>query len=215
MRTLFLLLLLANVAAFGYIRFAESRGGVDAQLALLQINPEKVKVMKAGERREKAAARPSLVCLEWGTFAADDAPRAAAALAKLGLADKVTSRDNGETYWVYIPPLKTRADVDKKTGELKARGVTDFSVLQDEGPWQFAIALGDFPSEEAAAAQLAQLRQKGVRSAVSGVRSPRTSTLVIRDPGDAATAKIAELKTDFPNAQLKAAPCAGAVAAKN
>ncbi len=48
MRLLFLILLLANVAAFGYIRFAESRAGADAQNAPLQISPEKMKLLKPG-----------------------------------------------------------------------------------------------------------------------------------------------------------------------
>src|SRR3990172_9792955 len=98
MRLLFLILLLANVAAFGYIRYAESRAGADAQIALLQISPEKVKLLKPGakpsaEPGDKGAAvvsqpQPLLVCLEWGSFAAEDVARAAAALARLELGDK-------------------------------------------------------------------------------------------------------------------------------
>ncbi len=48
MRLLFLVLLLANVAAFGYIRYTESSAGADAQIALLQISPEKMKLLKPG-----------------------------------------------------------------------------------------------------------------------------------------------------------------------
>ena len=59
MRLLFLILLLANVAAFGYIRFAESRSGADAQNALLQISPEKMKLLKPGRKDKAAAAPPS------------------------------------------------------------------------------------------------------------------------------------------------------------
>ncbi len=223
MRLLFLIFLLANVAAFGYIRFAGGRVGADAQIALLQISPDKMKLLKPGapapERKEQGAAsrpQPGLVCLEWGGFAAEDVPRAAAALAKLAPADKVSQREAGVSYWVYIPPLKTRLDADMKANELKARGITGFSVMQNDDPWQFALSLGVFTTEEAANNYLAQLRQKAVRSAVVGPRGAKTSTFVIRDPGDAATVKIAELKTDFPAAQLKATTCADAqTAAKN
>jgi hypothetical protein len=220
MRLLFLIFLLANVAAFGYIRFAESRAGADAQIGLLQISPDKMKLLKPGapaRKGEGAASRPqpALVCLEWGGFAADEVARAAAALAKLAPADKVSQRESGESYWVYIPPLKTRADADKKAGELKARGITDFSVMAEAGQWQFALSLGVFTTEEAANAHLGQLRQKAVRSAVVGPRGTKASTFVIRDPGDAAALKIAELKADFPNAQLKATTCADAQTAKN
>ena len=111
--------------------------------------------------------------------------------------------------------MKTAAEAEKKTGELVKRGVTDFTIVQDDVQWRYAIALGSFPTEEAANAHLAQLRQKTVRSAVVGTRNAGGGTFVIRDPGDAAAAKIAELKSEFPNGQLKAAACAVPQAAKN
>ena len=225
MRLLFLALLLANVAAFGYIRYAESRDGADAQIALLQISPDKVRLLKPGARpstepRDKDAAvvsqpQPSLACLEWGGFAADDATRAAAALAGLELGDRVSQRETGDSYWVYIPPLKTRAEADKKVSEVKALGVGAFSVVQDNSQWRYAIAFGEFKTAEAANDHLAQLRQKGVRSAAVGARGATSSTFVIRDPGDAIAAKIAGLKTEFPAAGLKATACAEPVAVKN
>ncbi len=219
MRLLFLILLLLNAIAFGYIRFAEGRAGADNQIALLQIAPEKMKLLKAGspppERKSAAPAQPDLVCLEWGGIAPDEATRAGAALDKLALADKVSRREAGDSYWVYIPPLKSQADVDKKLGELKARNITDLQVMQDNDQWRLAISLGVFKTEEGASTYLAQLKQKAVRSAVIGTRGVKTTTFVIRDPGDAAAAKIAAFKADFPNAELKATTCAEAQVAKN
>ena len=208
MRLLFLILLLANVAAFGYIRYAESRVGTDAPIALLQISPEKLKLLKP---ESAPRAQPSLACLEWGSFAAEDSVRAAAALAKFGLGDKLAQRDSGNSYWVYIPPFKTMADADKKAAEVKALGISDFNVVPENDQWQFAISLGAFKTEEAANTYLAQLRQKGVRSAVVGPRGTAGNMFVIRDPGDVITAKIAELKADFPAATLKATACADAL----
>lgn len=225
MRLLFLILLLANVAAFAYIRYAESRTGADAQISLLQISPEKVKLPKPGapppaERIEKSAAGsatppPSLVCLEWSGFAADDAARAEAALARLGLGGKVSLRQSADSYWIYIPPLKSMAEADRKAGEVKALGVGDFSVVQGNSQWRFAISFGEFKTEEAANHRLAQLRQKGVRSALVGARGAQSTVFVIGDPGDAIAVKIAGLKAEFPNAQLKATACADPVAAKD
>jgi len=113
MRLLFLLLLLANLSGFAYIRYAESRAGADAQIALLQINPEKVKLLKPRGKDKAAAAlplsppSPALACLEWGSFAAEDAPRAAAALARFDLADKLSQRevsDAGSSIFVIRDP---------------------------------------------------------------------------------------------------------------
>jgi SPOR domain len=222
MRLLFLILLLANVAAFGYIRFAESRAGADAQNALLQISPEKMKLLKSRGKDKAAAALPSsppqpaLACLEWGSFAAEDAPRAAAALATFDLADKLSQREVSDAgWWVYLPPLKTKVEADRKAGEVKALGIGDLYVVQENNQWRFALALGTFKTEEAANNHLAQLRQKGLRSAAVGPRGAISRIFVIRDPGDAIAAKIAGLTADFPNAQLKATACADALAAKS
>ena len=222
MRLLFLILLLANLIAFAYIRYAESRAGVDAQFALLQISPEKVKLLKPRGKDKAAAALPSsppqpaLACLEWGSFTAADAPRAAAALARFDLADKLSQREVSDAgWWVYLPPLKTKAEADKKASEVKALGIGDLYVVQENNRWRFALALGTFRTEEAANNYLAQLRQKGLSSAVVGPRGAISSIFVIRDPGDAIAAKIAGLAADFPNAQLKATVCADALAAKS
>jgi hypothetical protein len=221
MRLVFLILLLVNAAAFGYIRFVEGRDSAGSQLQLLQIAPDKIKLLKAGAPppggRDKSAAsrpQPALVCLEWGSLSAADAARAAGALARLALGDKVSQRDAADSYWVYIPPLKTKAEVDKKVADVKALGISDFYVVQDNDQWKSAISLGMFKSEEAAANYLVQLRQKGVRSAVVGPRGAVTSTFVIRDPGDAVALKITELKAEFPTTTLKAATCAEPIAAK-
>ncbi len=219
MRLFFLLLLLANVAVFGYIRYAEGRAGADMQIALLQINPEKMKLLRPGRPAPGAPAAPtfppptSLACLEWGGFAAEDAAAAATALAGLGIRDRVSQRDP-TGWWVYIPPHKTKAEADKTGGELKARGVTDFYMVQDNSPWRFAVSLGVFSTEAAATNYLAQLGKKGVRNATAGPRGEKSTTFVIRDPGDTIAARIAELQTGFPATELKATVCADAQTAK-
>jgi cell division protein FtsN len=219
MRLLFLILLLLNAVAFGYTRFAEGRAGADNQIPLLQIAPEKMKLVKpvavALPRADASRAQPKLVCLEWGSFAVEESAKAGSALEKLGVADKVSRREIAEAYWVYIPPLKTKADADKTASELKARGITDVAVMPDIGQWQFALSLGVFKTQEAANSYLGQLQQKGVRTALAGVRGLRSVTFVIRDPGDAAAEKIAAFTTEFPAAQLKVATCADALTAKN
>ena len=53
MRLVFLLLLLANAAAFGYVFYAENRASAAAQIMLLQISPEKVKLLKPKPKKTK------------------------------------------------------------------------------------------------------------------------------------------------------------------
>ena len=214
MRLLFLLFLLANIGAFAYIRYAESRAGASAhaQIQTLQISPEKLKLQKPANRvpdqgAQKSAALP-VACLEWGSCAGDDVARVTTALAKLDLGDRVTQRDAAaDSYWVHIPPFKTRAEADKKVIEVKTFGISDIYVMPDSDPFRFAISLGAFKTEDAANVFLAQIRQKGVRSAIIRPRGGTSSVFVIRDPGDAIAAKITELKVEFPNAALKASAC--------
>ena len=111
--------------------------------------------------------------------------------------------------------MRLRADADKKANELRALGISDFFVVQEAGPVQFALSLGVFKTEEAANNHLAQLRSKGIRSAIVAPYGAPATAFVIREPGDAVTMKLAELKAEFPAAALRAVACADAQSAKN
>ena len=218
MRTIFLFLLLANVLTFACLHYVGGRPGAEAQIALLQISPEKVKLVKTppavAATAGNTAAAPA-ACIEWGPVIAGDVARAAAALAKLDLGQRLSQHDAAETYWVYIPPLKSRAEAERKAGELRGLGVADFFVLQEPAALQFAISLGVFKTEAAALNQLAQLRAKGVRNAVAGPYGAKSSTFLIRDPDDAVTMRLTEMKAGFASAAMKAVACGEAQAAKS
>ncbi|MGH8619376.1 MAG: SPOR domain-containing protein [Burkholderiales bacterium] len=214
MRALFLLLLLANLGFYVYMTYLRGSPGDDAQIALLQISPEKMRIAKPGApppargepKSEPAPALPQ-ACIEWGPFDASDRKFAEPQLAALALGDRLSVRDVGDgSFWVYIPPLKTKPEADRKSAEVRARGVTDFSILPGEGPWQWAISFGVYRNEDNAKSRLAQLREKGIRSAVLGPRGGDT-LFVVRDPSDAVTAKLAVLQKDFPLTELKPVTC--------
>lgn len=228
MRAVFLLLVLANLVFFAYARVAREGSGVEGQIPLLQISPEKIRLLdaKGGPTAEKrrppptppssplgegGAAAPA-ACAEWGIFAGPDVARAEAALVRLELPQEKIVRTvvGAGGYWVYIPPLKTKADVDRKIGELRALGVTEFFVLQDVAQWRNAISLGIFRSDEAAQGFLAKLRARGVRSAVSERRENflKQISFFVREPDEATVARLAELqKQEFPGSELKAGVC--------
>ena len=224
MRLLFLALIFANLAFFAYAQFAGESGGRD-QVAQLEVSPEKIRVLKASGRsapdRVQAApqgsgsATPSTAapaaCLEWGVFAGPVVASADTALARLELPpDKVerTVTDSGG-YWVYMPPLKEKPELDRKLGELKALGVNDFFVVQDPGQWRNAISLGIFRTEEAAQGYLARLKERGVRSAVAERRENFLKQIVylVREPDEATVARLATLQQEFPGSELKAMQC--------
>lgn len=225
MRALFLLLVLANLVFFAYAHISREGVGAGDSLGQLQVAPERIRLLKAaGEMpadKPRAPGRaipptprisvaPS-ACLEWGVFAGPHVSRAETALAQLPLAPGQLERlvTDAGGYWVYMPPLKTKAEVDKKIGELKTLGVTEFFVVQDPGQWRNAISLGIFRSEEAAQAFLAKLKERGVRSAIAARRENflKQVAFYVREPSDATVARVTALQREFPGTEIRAGPC--------
>jgi len=163
--------------------------------------------------REGLPAKPDVACMEWGEFSGADLARATAALSTLQLGDKLSQRqvEYAIGYWVYIPPQKNKAAVSQKIAQLKARGVDEYFVVPDAGPWLNAISLGVFKTREAAQHFLDELRDsKGVRSAQIGERASKLkATLFVLNGLDAnAGNELARIQKDFAGSQLKDISCA-------
>lgn len=218
MRWLFFILLLANLVFFGVMQSVSGRGG-EPMAAHKPLNADRMKLLTPEQvrqlpeqKRNQVASADSAACLEWGAFAGDELARAQEALQKLELeGDRVTQRRIEQTkdFWVFIPPLKSRPDALKKVDELKALGVEESYVLQDSSTWRNAVSLGVFSTEEAAAKYLAQLREKGVKSAKTVPRTHENGlvNLVIRQAGGKVEAELVKLKQEFPGSELKAVDC--------
>lgn len=150
-------------------------------------------------------------CFEWGEFTGAELDKAAAALNKLVPGDKLSQREVDRVigFWVYIAPLKDNGAVIQKLAQLKARGVTDFFVVQEAGEWQNAISLGLFKTREAAQSFIEGLRKKGVNSAKMGERSSKSKTVIfVFDGLDVKmSAKLAVLQKEFAASELKSVSC--------
>jgi len=179
-RALFLLLALANVVFLAWSRYvAPPEAAADPAPLGRQIEPQKLKVIAPADL-PPLAARPApvvLKCIEWGSFTLADASLAQAALEPLQLGGRLAQRRTEESagWGVFIPPQASRPAAQKKAAELKALAVDDYFVVQDEGPYRWALSLGVFRSEEAAQARLTALRAQGVRSAQVGPRETPVS----------------------------------------
>lgn len=179
MRTLFLLLVLANVAFFAWSRYVSPPdASADPVPVTRQIEPEKMKVVAPNDLPAPPAARATPAsasatnavaakCLEWGSFTLTDAPHAEKVLEPLALGPRLAQRRTEETaaWWVFIPPQANRAAAIRKASELKSLSIDDYFIVQEDGPYRWAVSLGVFRSEDAAQARLATLRNQGVRSA--------------------------------------------------
>ncbi|MGB9092905.1 MAG: SPOR domain-containing protein [Gallionella sp.] len=159
-----------------------------------------------------ASSSDTTACLEWGDFSGPDLARATAALTAMQLAGKLSRRqvEHDRGYWVYFPPLRNRAAVNRKIAEIKALGITDYFVVQGSGRWQNAISLGVFKTREAAQNYLNYMHTKGVHTAKVGERASKLkATIFMLDGLDAATVvKLTELQKDFPGSELNVVPCA-------
>ena len=113
-------------------------------------------------------------------------------------------------FWVYIPPLNSKAEVDRKIAELDSLGVQEYYAVEGQRPMKNAISLGIFKTEEAANNRLVELRQRGVSLALVGRREQRATqtAFLVREPDVAMTAALAQLRLQFPGTEVKAVQCA-------
>jgi hypothetical protein len=215
MRTVFLLLVAANLALFAWFQYySPAESAADPEPARRQLNPEKIRLLEGKELKTLASAKPKPpaaaatgACIEWGGFAIAEAPKAEQALAPLGLGARLTQRRSEETagWWVFIPPQGNRATALKKTAELKGLGIEEFFILQDAGKMQWAVSLGVFSSEDAAKSRLEALRAKGVRSAQTGERDTQVAKIwfQLRNGDAAQQAGLRETVQGFPGTDVR------------
>lgn len=237
MRTIFWILLLANVAFFaamqqGWFKFSDER---EVQ-TLPALHEEKIRLLEMPKSAavaavtivtpvivpetaatSAAAASPKVeskegMCVEWGDFSGADLTRATTVLAGLKLGDKLGQRqiERNIGYWVYMGPLQDKAAVDQKILQLKARKVDEYFVVQEEGQWLNTISLGVFKTEEAARKFLEELSGKDVRTAKIGERASKlkSTVFVLNNPDAVTIARLAAIKKDFSGSELKNVPCA-------
>jgi hypothetical protein len=124
MRTLFFLLLLANLSLFGYIQLDRMSSGEGMRLRQ-QILPDKIRILTAQQvaalAPDKASALPD-ICAEWGPFNDVDRTRALADLEPLALARLVTTKrvEVPAGFWVSIAPFSSRAAADCSPSRMRA-----------------------------------------------------------------------------------------------
>jgi hypothetical protein len=207
MRLLFSILVIANLVLAAYALFGRPAAAPEASRMPEQINADQIQVIPP---RPPAPARPA-ACVQWGSFAEAETDGARRALAAAGLAE--SPREIGVPvvagWWVYIPPLPDRAAVERSVRELQTLGVTEYYVVDADGPTRNAISLGIFRTEDAARWFLGSVQARGVRAARVGEREHRVThtAFVLRDPDAQASARLAELALRFPGTELRSVDC--------
>lgn len=151
------------------------------------------------------------LCMEWGEFSGSDLVRATKALEELKLAERLASRtvEYESGYWVYIPPLPTKALLNKKIEEIKALGIEDYFIVREKRKWNNAISLGIFKTEDAAKKFLALMKKKGIRSAKMDERKHKLKFTVftLRQVDAGLSSRLNALQKEFASSELKSLPC--------
>jgi len=169
------------------------------------VSPDKATVPAApavSEKKEEAMA-----CLEIGTFLIGDAHKFEVKLEPLQLGDR-QSRHNlpgteVSSYIVFIPSQGSKEGADKKAGELRALGVTNYFIMSDSPNMKWGISLGVFHTEAAAQNQLAALIKQGVRTARIAPRMSGSKQLAFqfRDVDAELKAKLEQIRSGFPGVE--------------
>jgi len=232
-RTAFLILVLANLGFFAWWRYGSPPDAAADPVPLArQIEPEKLKIVAPKDLPPPAPPKPvaavkpepppsppaappvALKCMEWGSFTIADAPQAEKTLEPLALGARLVQRRTEETagWWVFIPAQakvpNARQAALRKAAELRALGIEDYFIVQEEGQHRWALSLGVFRTEDAARARLAALRTQGVRTAMIGARETVVPKiwLQVRGVDPALEAKLKELTVQVESTELRACP---------
>ncbi len=211
MRALFFLLVLANLLFYawhaGYIGPDPVATGESGRLTQ-EIAPEKIRLVSADQARALTSKTPKpLACLEWGAFPAQDFERAQVLLAAMSPSPRYSARKTDETagWWVFLPPQANKPAADKKGTELKQLGISDFFVINEDGPNKLAISLGVFKTEEAARNYLETLARRGVKNGRAAERETRVARTILqfREVDDALRARLTDFRKEFSSQDFK------------
>ena len=118
MRTVLVLLLLANLTLFAYTRLDGGSGGEAVRLAE-QVQPDKIKLLTPQEVAALGPAKVAAladVCVEWGPFSETDRARALADLEPLAIGKLTTQRrvDVAGAWSAALAPYSNRAAADRR-----------------------------------------------------------------------------------------------------
>lgn len=164
----------------------------------------------AAEVLAAPAPAPDLVaCVQAGPFSTADARRFESRIANLDLAarqtrvevpfQEVTSR------LIYLPPNGGREGAQRRSAELKERGVENFFIMQGDSPLRWAISLGVFKTEGAAQKLVDQLQRQGVRGVRILPRGPQVTRFAYqyRAVGPVARTRLASIAGNYSGASMR------------
>ncbi|MBK7252043.1 MAG: SPOR domain-containing protein [Gammaproteobacteria bacterium] len=211
MRTLFLALLLANLAFFAWARWLAPSTD-DATISAPLSVP---KIMLAGERRASpmvvAAAGPGGPrCVSVGPFAtAGHAASAAKILGSgaLGTRERSESATLVESYWVYVGGFASAPDVMDALRRLRGAGFAEAEAMPPS-PEGRRVSAGTFRERERADSAAARVQRLGLQPVVAErTREAETFWVDLQLAPGIADPVLETLQGGVPSAPLQSKSC--------
>jgi len=203
-----LLLLLANLGFWAWtqgqldgIVGVRAQGDREPERLARQVRPEAVRLLPAGAASAPAptGGEAVLACLEAGPYTPAQVGAAEAALqSALPPGSWTNVRTEVPAVWmVYMGRYPNREGLQKKEDELKRMKVP-YEELRNAPEFEVGLSLGRFDDKTAAERALAELTQRGVRTArVAQLSAPGVSHMLrIPRADDALWAQVMALKSD-------------------
>jgi SPOR domain len=215
MRNVFLALLFANLAYFGWARWIDVPptppvNETIERLPRLKLAGEVSSQRPVAGAPERTALRESQSCLSVGPFDTENRIKATQVLRTEGF-DARQREQEGETstqYLVFIGSLKTDADADRVVSQLKEKGFRDAAIVPASGKVGRRVSLGPVDGR-AGAQELAVAGQaKGFKVEVVEQKvSAMGYWLDFEAPAGTSTELIQNLFADGVKSQITVQPC--------
>jgi hypothetical protein len=208
LRAIVLLLLLANLGFYAWTQGqldgvvgVRAQGDREPERLARQVRADSVHILPAGATSAPAGSpgEPALACLEAGPYTPAQIASAESALqGALPPGSWSSVRNELPAVWmVYMGKYPNREGLQKKEDELKRMKVP-YEELRNAPEFEVGLSLGRFDNKDTADKALAELTQRGVRTArVAQLSAPGVShTLRIPRADDALWAQVMALKSD-------------------
>ena len=190
MRVLVFLLVLGNLLFYAWSHhYLGTSGDPDAKHAARPLRAEEIRIVSSEEPPPESSRREALpekteppvsaeTCLLLGEMSLPDVESVESLIAEALPAfrkTRIMKTPGSSSYWVHIPPHKTKREAETAAAELKGLGIGEYYIVQESGANHLAISLGLYSTREGADLALEALRKKGVRSAQRVERTTRTA----------------------------------------
>jgi hypothetical protein len=231
MKGIFYILLLLNLGYFGWQYSSQNDNTLSqsltaamssdkGELKLLSelSDEEKIKLLKNPQKlveeaqgdMEPETDASAMVCYQAGPFVSTKARNSfASKISAFGMekVDQWTGSEKAVRYWVYLPPMRSKAEARRVVSDLNRKGIKDVAVVSS-GKYKYAISLGLFSSKEYARERVALMQKYAYSPKINESTVSKTLYWVsFKGESELSASRQARLLRDFGSAKLTQAPC--------